>query len=66
MNMQLRKIIQKGNRSPHSRRGVALIFTLGILGLLTVLALGFASTAIINRKVAYNTANTAAAQHRSR
>ena len=62
MNMQLRKIIQKGNRSPHSRRGVALIFTLGILGLLTVLALGFASTAIINRKVAYNTANTAAAQ----
>ena len=35
-------------------RGVALIFTLGILGLLTVMALGFASTAMMNRKISYN------------
>ncbi len=39
------------------QRGVALVFTLGILGLLTVVALGFASTALINRKVAENCAN---------
>ena len=61
MNMRLSKIIRGKNR-PHSRRGIALIFTLGILGLLTVLALGFASTAMINRKVAHNTANRTAAQ----
>ena len=61
MNMRLSKIIRGKNR-PHSRRGIALIFTLGILGLLTVLALGFASTAMINRKVANNTANRTAAQ----
>lgn len=35
-------------------RGVALIFTLGILGLLMVLALGFASTAMTDRKSAAN------------
>ena len=32
MNMRLSKIIRGKNR-PHSRRGIALIFTLGILGL---------------------------------
>lgn len=37
-----------------NERGVALIFTLGILGLLTVMALGFASTAMMNRKISYN------------
>ncbi len=44
------------------QRGVALIFTLGILGLLTVVALGFASTALINRKVAENCGNISYAQ----
>ncbi|OQA85488.1 MAG: hypothetical protein BWY31_01889 [Lentisphaerae bacterium ADurb.Bin242] len=44
------------------QRGVALVFTLGILGLLTVVALGFASTALINRKVAENCANISYAQ----
>lgn len=44
------------------QRGVALVFTLGILGLLTVVALGFASTALINRKVAENCGNISYAQ----
>ena len=41
-------------RKHRKSRGVAVIFTLGILGLLTVMALGFASTALLNRKVAEN------------
>lgn len=45
-----------------SERGVALIFTLGILGLLTVMALGFASTAMLNRKIADNNANSQGAR----
>ena len=49
--------IQKKNR------GVAVIFTLGILGLLTVIALGFASTALLNRKIADNTASQSYARH---
>ena len=49
--------IQKKNR------GVAVIFTLGILGLLTVMALGFASTALLNRKIADNTSSAEYARH---
>lgn len=37
-----------------NERGVALIFTLGILGLLMVIALAFASTSMVERKVASN------------
>ena len=44
-------------------RGVAVIFTLGILGLLTVMALGFASTALLNRKLADNTSSAEYARH---
>lgn len=51
------KKIQKKNR------GVAVIFTLGILGLLTVMALGFASTALLNRKIADNTSSQDYARH---
>ena len=51
------KPIQKKNR------GVAVIFTLGILGLLTVMALGFASTALLNRKIADNTSSQDYARH---
>ena len=61
MCAQWRKQIRNKKRL-RSRRGIALVFTLGILGLLTVLALGFASTAMISRKVAYNTANVTTAQ----
>lgn len=45
-----------------SQRGVALIFTLGILGLLTVMALGFASTAMLNQKIASNSADASSAR----
>lgn len=45
-----------------SQRGVALIFTLGILGLLTVMALGFASTAMLNQKIASNSADASSSR----
>ena len=41
-------------RSRKKERGIAIIFTLGILGLLTVIALGFASTALLNDKLSRN------------
>ena len=50
-------------RSRKKTRGVAVIFTLGILGLLTVMALGFASTALLNRKIADNTSSAEYARH---
>ena len=52
----MKKYISIRNRK--KSRGVAVIFTLGILGLLTVMALGFASTALLNRKIADNTSLT--------
>ena len=51
-NMERNETIMKKYISIPNRkksRGVAVIFTLGILGLLTVMALGFASTALLNR-----------------
>ena len=50
-------------RKKQNSRGVAVIFTLGILGLLTVMALGFASTALLNRKIADNTSSADYARH---
>lgn len=50
-------------RKKKNSRGVAVIFTLGILGLLTVMALGFASTALLNRKIADNTSSAEYARH---
>ena len=44
------------------QRGVAVIFTLGILGLLTVMALGFASTALLNNSLSKNVMNIAYAR----
>ncbi len=41
-------------RSPSSERGIALVFTLGILGLLIIVGLAFSSGAITERKAAYN------------
>lgn len=55
--------IGKQNRSVRNSRGVAIVFTLGILGLLTVIALGFASTALLNRKIADNTGDMIYARH---
>ncbi len=55
----MKKLLSYKNKK---QRGVALVFTLGILGLLTVIALGFASTALINRKVAENCGNLFYAQ----
>lgn len=50
-------------RKKQNSRGVAVIFTLGILGLLTVMALGFASTALLNRKIADNTSSADYSRH---
>ncbi len=57
----MKKYISIPNRK--KSRGVAVIFTLGILGLLTVMALGFASTALLNRKIADNTSSADYARH---
>ena len=57
----MKKYISIRNRK--KSRGVAVIFTLGILGLLTVMALGFASTALLNRKIADNTSSADYARH---
>ena len=53
-------------KSSRNHRGVALVFTLGILGLLAVLALGFASTALLNLKISENTSNIIYAQNIAR
>ena len=54
-------------KQAHRReRGVALVFTLGILGLLMVIALGFASSATTERKVASNNNSVNAAQFLAR
>jgi len=45
----LKRPFKRGNE-----RGIALVFTLGILGLLIVIALAFSSSAITERKAAYN------------
>lgn len=47
-------------------KGIALIFTLGILGLLTVLALGFASTAMLNSKISGNISHQQKARYIAR
>lgn len=65
-NMERNETIMKKYISIRNRkksRGVAVIFTLGILGLLTVMALGFASTALLNRKIADNTSSADYARH---
>ncbi len=64
--MERNEALMKKNisiRKKKNSRGVAVIFTLGILGLLTVMALGFASTALLNRKIADNTSSAEYARH---
>ena len=64
--MNLLKRITAVRKKKQSEKGVALIFTLGILGLLTVLALGFASTAMLNRKISSNISNQQEAKYLAR
>lgn len=52
MLQKLKKIVTSWQRDD---RGIAILFTLGILSLLLIMALSFATDAIIERKVAYNT-----------
>lgn len=64
------RIFRKGfavaGRRKRRERGIALIFTLGILGLLTVLALGFASTAMLNNKISSNISHQQKARYIAR
>lgn len=51
-----RKIMEK-LRKRKNEKGIAVIFVLGILGLLTVIGLGFASTALLDNTIAKNNVN---------
>ena len=53
--------MRKTLKNHRREKGIALLFTLGILGLLTVLALSFASSAMLERKAAqYNSGASSA------
>jgi len=58
----MKKILSSVSKKNKKQRGVAVIFTLGILGLLTVMALGFASTALLNNSLSKNVMNNAYAR----
>lgn len=58
----MRKNLISSSMQKQNQRGVAVIFTLGILGLLTVMALGFASTALLNNSLSKNVMNSAYAR----
>ena len=58
----MRKTFLSRSASSRKQRGVAIVFALGILGLLTVLALGFASTALLNNSISKNVMNDAYAR----
>ena len=60
--MQMKRNLSSVSKKNKKQRGVAVIFTLGILGLLTVMALGFASTALLNNSLSKNVMNTAYAR----
>ncbi|MDD2802409.1 MAG: hypothetical protein PHE96_13230, partial [Methylococcales bacterium] len=49
-----KKIKQFMDCSKDNERGIAILFTLGILSLLLIMAMSFATDAIIERKAAYN------------
>ena len=58
----MKKSLISNTKNHKKQRGVAVIFTLGILGLLTVIALGFASTALLNNSLSKNVMNDAYAR----
>lgn len=53
----VKKIARKG-----SEKGVAIVFVLGIMGLLMVIGLGFAATSMLDSKIAANTGNNETAK----
>ena len=52
----------KENVRKKSQKGVALLFALGILGLLLVMALGFATNSIFDQMIANNNGNSSSAR----
>ena len=58
----MKRNLSSVSKKNKKQRGVAVIFTLGILGLLTVMALGFASTALLNNSLSKNVMNIAYAR----
>ena len=52
----------KENVRKRWQKGVALLFALGILGLLLVMALGFATNSIFDQMIASNNGNSSAAK----
>ncbi|MBR4663620.1 MAG: hypothetical protein IKO93_07080, partial [Lentisphaeria bacterium] len=58
----MKRNLSSVSKKNKKQRGVAVIFTLGILGLLTVMALGFASTALLNNSLSKNVMNNAYAR----
>jgi hypothetical protein len=53
----MNRLIKMIKSARQSEKGIALMFTLGVLGLLMVLALAFAATSIVERKAAANSNN---------
>ena len=49
-------------RKRRREKGIAVVFVLGILGLLTVIGLGFASTALLDNKISSNNTNVGKAR----
>jgi hypothetical protein len=58
----MKYIIVKFKKKIKEEKGIALLFSLGILSLLLVLALGFATDAIISQKTAENNSNLTSAR----
>ena len=54
--------VLKENVRKKSQKGVALLFALGILGLLLVMALGFATNSIFDQLIASNSSNNSSAR----
>jgi hypothetical protein len=50
----VKKKIMKNNKIKNSEKGIAIIFALGVISLLLVLAVGFVSTAILEKKTGEN------------
>ncbi|OGV36808.1 MAG: hypothetical protein A2020_03260 [Lentisphaerae bacterium GWF2_45_14] len=58
----MKNLFKKTMSGRRKERGIALLFTLGILGLLTVLALSFAASAMLERKAAQYSSGASSAR----
>ncbi len=58
----MKKIMKKIRAVKKNEQGIAILFTLGILSLLLMLAVAFAANALIERKAAFNTNYTSMAR----